>query len=49
VPHRYGVYELFAHFGGVEAHIWAFFGRSRPSAAQLAAANAELRTVRLRQ
>lgn len=47
VSRRYGVYELFARFGRLEAYVWAFFGRARPSAAQLAAANAELRTVRL--
>ena len=48
VPHRYGVYQLFARFGRIEAYVWAFFGRARPTAEQLAAANAELRTVRLR-
>jgi hypothetical protein len=48
VSHRYGVYQLFARIGHVEAYVWAFFGRARPTAAQLAAANAELRTVRLR-
>jgi hypothetical protein len=49
VPRRYGVYQLFARFGHVEAYVWAFFGRARPTARQLAAANAELRTVRLRR
>jgi hypothetical protein len=49
VPHRYGVYQLFARFGHVEAYVWAFFGRARPTARQLAAANAELQTVRLRR
>jgi hypothetical protein len=49
VPHRYGVYQLFARFNHVEAYVWAFFGRARPTARQLAAANAELRTVRLRR
>jgi hypothetical protein len=48
VARRYGVYQLFARFGQVEAYVWAFFGRSRPTAAQLAAANRELETVRLR-
>lgn len=47
VPSRYGVYQLFARFGHVEANVWAFFGRAHPTQAQLAAANAELRTVRL--
>ena len=49
VPHRYGVYQLFARFGRVEAYVWAFFGRARPTAVQLGAANAELHTVRLRR
>ena len=49
VPRRYGVYQRFARFGHVEAYVWAFFGRGRPTAGQLAAANAELRTVRLRR
>jgi hypothetical protein len=49
VQRRYGVYQLFARVGHVEAYIWAFFGRARPTAKQLAAANAELRTVRLRR
>lgn len=49
VPRRYGVYQLFARFGRLEAYVWAFFGRARPTAAQLAAGNAELRTVRLRR
>jgi hypothetical protein len=49
VPRRYGVYQLFARYGGVEAYVWAVFGRARPTAAQLARANGELRTVRLRR
>jgi hypothetical protein len=48
VPARVGVYQRFARFGRVEAYVWAFFGRSHPTAGQLAAANAELRTVLLR-
>jgi hypothetical protein len=48
VSRRYGVYQLFARFGQVEGYVWAFFGRSRPTAAQLAAANGELETVRWR-
>jgi hypothetical protein len=47
VPHRYGVYQSFARFGRVEAYVWAFFGRPRPTPAQLAAANAEIGTVKL--
>lgn len=38
---------LFARFGGVEAYLWALFGRAHRSAAELAAANAALRTLRL--
>jgi hypothetical protein len=48
VPNRYGVFQLFARFDRVEAYVWAFFGRAHPTVAQLAAANAELRTVKLR-
>jgi len=49
VSHRYGVYQLFARFGRVEAYVWAFFGRAHPTAAQLAATNPTLQTVRLRR
>jgi len=49
VPRRYGVYQLFARVrGGDEVLVWAYFGRSRPTTAQLAAANAQLRAARLR-
>ena len=48
VPSRYGVYQSFARYGKIEAYVWAFFGRSHPTAAQLAAANRELRTTRLK-
>ena len=44
---RYGVYQRLARFGKTEAYVWAFFGRAHPTRAQLAEANAELRTVRL--
>jgi hypothetical protein len=47
VPSRSGVFQLFARFGRVDAYVWAFFGRAQPTAAQFAAANAELRTVKL--
>jgi hypothetical protein len=47
VSARYGVYQLSAHFGVVEAYVWAFFGRAQPTLTQLAAANAELHSVRL--
>jgi hypothetical protein len=49
VSDRYGVYQLFARFGRVEAYVWAFFGRTHPTSAQLAAANAALHTVKLRR
>lgn len=48
VPIRYGVYQVFARFGRVEAYVWAFFGRARPSGEQLNAANAELGRVQLK-
>ena len=47
IPRHYGVYQLFARFGRLEAYVWAFFGRAHPTPAQLAAANAELGAVRL--
>jgi hypothetical protein len=47
VSNRYAVFQLFARFGQIDAYVWAFFGRAHPTAAQLAAANAELRTVKL--
>jgi hypothetical protein len=49
IPSRSGVYQRFARFGPVEAYVWAFFGRSHPTSKQVAAANADLATVRLRQ
>jgi len=42
VSWRYGVYQRFARVGSVEVYVWAWFGRARPTSAQLAAANAEL-------
>jgi hypothetical protein len=47
VSGRIGVYQHFARVGRYEVYLWVFFGRSRPSGRQLAAANAELRTARL--
>ena len=44
---RYGVYQRLARFGKTEAYVWAFFGRAHPTRAQLAEANAALRTVRV--
>ena len=49
VSRHYGVYQLLARFGMVEAYVWAFFGRAHPTTAQLAAANAELRRARLKR
>lgn len=46
VPRRYGVCQLFARFGRVEAYVWAFFGSAHP-APSLLAANAELQSTRL--
>lgn len=49
ISNHYGVYQLFARVGhGKEAYVWAFFGRARPTRAQLAEANAELATTRIR-
>ncbi len=49
VPSRYGVYQLFARLRGAdEVLVWAYFGRSHPTKAQLAAANTQLRSARLR-
>jgi hypothetical protein len=47
VSRRFGVYQRFARVGRYEAYVWVFFGRSRPTARQFAAANAELRTAQL--
>jgi hypothetical protein len=49
VPSRYAVYQLSARFGHVEAYVWAFFGRTHPTPKQLAAANLELASARLRR
>lgn len=47
IPRRYGVYQLFARLAnGEEVIVWAYFGRTRPTAAQLSAANAQLRMAR---
>jgi hypothetical protein len=47
VPDRIGVYQRFARVGRFEAYVFVFFGRSRPTAAQLAASNAELRAAQM--
>jgi hypothetical protein len=49
VSNRYGVYQRFARVGdGEYAYVWAFFGRAQPTQAQLAKANAEFATTRVR-
>jgi hypothetical protein len=45
VSSRYGVFQLAARFSAVDGYVWAFFGRAHPTPAQLARANAELRTI----
>ena len=48
IPRRYGVYQLFARLANRdEVMVWAYFGRSRPTSAQLAAANRRLRAARV--
>jgi hypothetical protein len=47
VPARIGVYQIFARVDERGVYAFVFFGRSRPSAPQLAAANAELRAAKL--
>jgi hypothetical protein len=46
IPRTRGVYQRFETVGRDEIYVWAFFGRSHPTGAQLEAANAELRTLR---
>lgn len=47
LPPRVGVYRLFAQVNRYEVFLLVIFGRSRPRAQQIAAANAVLRTARL--
>jgi hypothetical protein len=48
IPGRYGVYQLFARVANRgEVMVWASFLRSRPTTAQLVAANARLGASRL--
>ena len=44
-PERFGVFEQFGQRHGVELSLWVFFGRRRPSRAQLARVNGELHTA----
>jgi len=46
VPARYGVVQQFTHTGRIEHILWVWFGRAQPTAAQLGAANAQLRGLR---
>jgi hypothetical protein len=46
VSARYGVVQQFTHTGRVEHILWVWFGRARPTRAQLAAVNAQLRGLR---
>jgi hypothetical protein len=47
IPRRYGVYQLFERVRDrEEVMVWAYFGRNQPTAAQIEAANARLRTAR---
>jgi hypothetical protein len=45
VPRRYSYAQWFVRAGGVEHHLWVWFGRAHPTRQQLARANVELRTV----
>ena len=47
LSNRIGVYQRFARVGEFEVQIFVFFGRSRPTASQLVAANKELHATRL--
>jgi hypothetical protein len=48
ISNRYGVYQSPAFLiGGREVFVWAFFGRARPTPAQLARANEEFATARM--
>ena len=47
LPRRIGVYQWHGLVGPFEANVMIFFGRGRPTAKQLAAAETELRAARL--
>ena len=47
LPSRIGVYRKYARAGSYEVYVLVLFGRSHPTAAQLALANAELRASKL--
>lgn len=44
-PAKYGMFQFTARTGSLERSLFVWFGRARPTAQQLARANAELRTV----
>jgi hypothetical protein len=44
-PPRYGVFQFSGRTGSIERSLFVWFGRSHPTAQQLARANAELRTI----
>jgi hypothetical protein len=46
-PERIGSVQKFGRLDGFDAYLYLFFGRRHPSAAQLARANAELRSAKL--
>jgi hypothetical protein len=46
VPRRFGAVQRAVRSAGVEHLLYVWFGRAHPTRAQLARANAELRTVR---
>jgi hypothetical protein len=47
LPSRIGVYQASSRVGTLEIFLFVYFGRSRPTAGQLNAANTELRHARL--
>jgi hypothetical protein len=47
LPARIGVFQQIARSGPFDVGVFVFFGRSRPTARQLALAESELRSVRL--
>ena len=47
LPARVSAYRLFAQVNRYEVYALVLFGRSKPTAVQLAAANLQLRTARL--
>jgi hypothetical protein len=48
LPRRIGVFQWLGRVGRYEPYVFVFFGRPHPTARQLARANDELSTARLR-